>query len=461
MGKNDISQDLRERIVEFHNEGTVPAVPHPYFPSFARINFFAAGGTVPAVPHPYFPFFVVINSFAFVDCLTEELSVLVSCSVGCASCSPVNGCLACRPPFLLTLRREGARQIPSCLPNCPPGFYKTRNSKKRFCTSCQQRGCADCSPRGRCARCTAPLLLYRGRCRAVCPPHTATLPRLNVCVRRHRGHHGRGPLVNDSLGNISSTQIIELPAAVQELLAGDHDVHLNQVDGVPEVQVTSVGGSRRGSRHKIRFEDFDNHRLSNDMNSTTFLSDESTRYRADDSAFGRIRYYKKRNHNNESNPNSTYVLTEAAVQKGRNGTSFGRVKYYSDSQDHRNLSLSNEVYGLVAHTPEESTALGRQSSVDQSHVAWEVLRRQGPSRRRLSKRRRRRRKKKRMRNKKRKRLRMERLRHRREKNKLERNITERRRWKIFNRRNPLRRRRRRKRRRYKPKNITQNAITGL
>ncbi|XP_042213439.1 R-spondin-1-like [Homarus americanus] len=94
----------------------------------------------------------------------------VGCPYGCAQCTPINGCLACKPPFFLILQREGARQTASCTRSCPAGFYKLKRNKKRgFCAKCKLRGCSECSTRHYCSVCKVGLVRHAGRCRKRCP----------------------------------------------------------------------------------------------------------------------------------------------------------------------------------------------------------------------------------------------------------------------------------------------------
>ncbi|CAL4060363.1 unnamed protein product, partial [Meganyctiphanes norvegica] len=100
------------------------------------------------------------------------------CPYGCTQCSPVNGCLACKPPYYLLLLREGHSQIALCRKTCPKGFYKIRRKKKRgFCGKCMIRGCSQCSTRHFCSDCKNGWVRYAGRCHKQCPPGTTIGPR--------------------------------------------------------------------------------------------------------------------------------------------------------------------------------------------------------------------------------------------------------------------------------------------
>ncbi|XP_068216017.1 uncharacterized protein [Palaemon carinicauda] len=86
------------------------------------------------------------------------------CSYGCTLCSPINGCLACKPPFFLSLHREGIRQTATCTRSCPKGFYKLKKKRNGFCAKCTIRGCADCLDLRYCSTCEAPYLNFFGKC---------------------------------------------------------------------------------------------------------------------------------------------------------------------------------------------------------------------------------------------------------------------------------------------------------
>nr|XP_027218668.1 R-spondin-3-like [Penaeus vannamei] len=77
---------------------------------------------------------------------------------------PSNGCLACKPPFYLLLRRDGARQTASCTRACPRGFYKVTKKRNGFCAKCTMRGCAECDRHHYCSRCAADFVNFFGKC---------------------------------------------------------------------------------------------------------------------------------------------------------------------------------------------------------------------------------------------------------------------------------------------------------
>ncbi|XP_071538341.1 uncharacterized protein [Panulirus ornatus] len=106
------------------------------------------------------------------------------CPYGCEQCSPVNGCVACKPPFFLLLQREGVRQTAICTRACPQGFYNlTRKKKRGFCAKCMLRGCRECSTRHYCSVCKNGLVGHAGRCRKRCPPGTHLSPRSpRLCI---------------------------------------------------------------------------------------------------------------------------------------------------------------------------------------------------------------------------------------------------------------------------------------
>ncbi|XP_045128102.1 R-spondin-1-like [Portunus trituberculatus] len=112
------------------------------------------------------------------DVIPPELVKEAGCPHGCARCTPVNGCLACKPPFFLLLHRDGASQTASCTRACPMGFFKLRRGKKRgFCAKCMLRGCSECTTRHYCSICKAGLVRHAGRCRKKCPFGTEISPR--------------------------------------------------------------------------------------------------------------------------------------------------------------------------------------------------------------------------------------------------------------------------------------------
>ncbi|XP_042867796.1 R-spondin-1-like [Penaeus japonicus] len=107
------------------------------------------------------------------DVTSTDIAVDVGCPYGCEQCSPINGCLACKPPFFLLLQRDGARQTATCTRACPRGFYKIRRKKKRgFCAKCMLRGCEECTTRHYCSVCKTGKFRHAGRCYKRCPEGT-------------------------------------------------------------------------------------------------------------------------------------------------------------------------------------------------------------------------------------------------------------------------------------------------
>ncbi|XP_063611805.1 R-spondin-1-like isoform X1 [Penaeus indicus] len=112
------------------------------------------------------------------DVTGTDIAVDVRCPYGCEQCSPINGCLACKPPFYLLLRRDGPRQTATCTRACPRGFYKIKRKKKRgFCAKCMLRGCEECSTRHYCSVCKTGKFRHAGRCYKRCPEGTLISPR--------------------------------------------------------------------------------------------------------------------------------------------------------------------------------------------------------------------------------------------------------------------------------------------
>ncbi|XP_076035605.1 uncharacterized protein LOC143021776 [Oratosquilla oratoria] len=93
-----------------------------------------------------------------------DTNSVVSCPHGCMACSAVNGCLACKPPYFLSIRRYGFRQTATCTKACPVGFYKLRVKKQGVCARCLQTGCAECRTEYYCAVCKPGFLHQSGKC---------------------------------------------------------------------------------------------------------------------------------------------------------------------------------------------------------------------------------------------------------------------------------------------------------
>ncbi|CAL4063453.1 unnamed protein product, partial [Meganyctiphanes norvegica] len=86
------------------------------------------------------------------------------CPYGCTQCSPINGCLACKPPYYLLLLREGPMQTAHCTKACPKGFYRINRKKNGFCSKCTMRGCLECLTGHNCTLCEDNFMHHQGRC---------------------------------------------------------------------------------------------------------------------------------------------------------------------------------------------------------------------------------------------------------------------------------------------------------
>ncbi|XP_037782772.1 R-spondin-1-like [Penaeus monodon] len=116
-------------------------------------HFLAGLSHLPADPPP----FANINDI-------NSIEVDAGCPYGCVRCSPINGCLACKTPFFLLLRRDGPRQTASCTRACPKGFYKVTKKRNGFCAKCTMRGCAECDRHHYCSSCAAGFVNFFGKC---------------------------------------------------------------------------------------------------------------------------------------------------------------------------------------------------------------------------------------------------------------------------------------------------------
>lgn len=112
----------------------------------------------------------------------NSVIVDVGCPIGCTQCSPINGCLACKPPFFLLLHREGTRQTASCTTTCPRGFYKVKKKRNGFCTKCTMRGCLECLAIHYCSVCDPEFVNFFGKC--IKQPTDKELEELGVFVTR-------------------------------------------------------------------------------------------------------------------------------------------------------------------------------------------------------------------------------------------------------------------------------------
>uniref|UniRef100_A0A3P9JZI8 R-spondin Fu-CRD domain-containing protein n=1 Tax=Oryzias latipes TaxID=8090 RepID=A0A3P9JZI8_ORYLA len=94
------------------------------------------------------------------------LSGSYNCLPGCATCSPLNGCLSCKPRFFFHLVLEGIRQRGVCLTSCPRGHYGVGIC---LCVSECPAGCELCVSRNACERCRADMYRLHGLCHHTCP----------------------------------------------------------------------------------------------------------------------------------------------------------------------------------------------------------------------------------------------------------------------------------------------------
>uniref|UniRef100_A0A3B3HDW8 R-spondin Fu-CRD domain-containing protein n=1 Tax=Oryzias latipes TaxID=8090 RepID=A0A3B3HDW8_ORYLA len=100
------------------------------------------------------------------------LSGSYNCLPGCATCSPLNGCLSCKPRFFFHLVLEGIRQRGVCLTSCPRGHYGVRSPHVMFCSYCPAEckpDCASCFSEHFCTRCHPGSFLFQGKCGNSCP----------------------------------------------------------------------------------------------------------------------------------------------------------------------------------------------------------------------------------------------------------------------------------------------------
>uniref|UniRef100_A0A3B3TXS2 R-spondin 3 n=1 Tax=Poecilia latipinna TaxID=48699 RepID=A0A3B3TXS2_9TELE len=90
------------------------------------------------------------------------------CQVGCATCSPLNGCLSCKPRFFFHLELDGIQQRGTCMSSCPRGHYGMRSPHISTCIKCKV-DCASCFSENFCTRCHPGHFLYWGKCESSCP----------------------------------------------------------------------------------------------------------------------------------------------------------------------------------------------------------------------------------------------------------------------------------------------------
>uniref|UniRef100_A0A8C7ZHL0 R-spondin 3 n=1 Tax=Oryzias sinensis TaxID=183150 RepID=A0A8C7ZHL0_9TELE len=108
-----------------------------------------------------------------------------NCLPGCATCSPLNGCLSCKPRFFFHLVLEGIRQRGVCLTSCPLGHYGMRSPHVMFCSYCPAEckpDCASCFSEHFCTRCHPGSFLFQGKCGNSCPNGLAAITELRECA---------------------------------------------------------------------------------------------------------------------------------------------------------------------------------------------------------------------------------------------------------------------------------------
>uniref|UniRef100_A0A3B5LGN2 R-spondin Fu-CRD domain-containing protein n=1 Tax=Xiphophorus couchianus TaxID=32473 RepID=A0A3B5LGN2_9TELE len=154
------------------------------------------------------------------------------CQVGCATCSPLNGCLSCKPRFFFHLELDGIQQRGTCMSSCPRGHYGMRSPHISTCIKCKV-DCASCFSENFCTRCHPGHFLFRGKCESSCPnglTANAALRECTVhcevgewtswgqCVRKHNTTvHRRGE-------ETRTRQILHFPSA-----SGDPCPHISEI----------------------------------------------------------------------------------------------------------------------------------------------------------------------------------------------------------------------------------------
>ncbi|XP_050401199.1 R-spondin-2 isoform X1 [Patella vulgata] len=104
--------------------------------------------------------------------ITRPKRTTANCPRGCASCSPVNGCVTCESRYFMFLYRQNIRQIGICTPSCPVGYYGVRYQYYNKCNRCHIEHCQACFSRHYCTRCEPPYLAFQGQCIEKCPNNT-------------------------------------------------------------------------------------------------------------------------------------------------------------------------------------------------------------------------------------------------------------------------------------------------
>ncbi|XP_033644554.1 R-spondin-2-like [Asterias rubens] len=105
-----------------------------------------------------------------------------ACPQGCNSCTMFNGCVTCKPRYLLLLHRSGMKQMGYCRHTCPPGYYASTMSDVNRCSKCRVENCESCYSRTVCSNCQSPFFGYNGKCYAQCPEGTWADRKSGHCV---------------------------------------------------------------------------------------------------------------------------------------------------------------------------------------------------------------------------------------------------------------------------------------
>uniref|UniRef100_UPI00358E2634 R-spondin-2-like n=1 Tax=Myxine glutinosa TaxID=7769 RepID=UPI00358E2634 len=91
------------------------------------------------------------------------------CIGGCSQCSESNGCIRCMPRYFFHLHRQEMRQVGTCQPACPAGYYGSRGREMNVCIRCRIDHCKSCFSSTFCTKCLVGYYLHNGRCYEVCP----------------------------------------------------------------------------------------------------------------------------------------------------------------------------------------------------------------------------------------------------------------------------------------------------
>uniref|UniRef100_A0A3Q2CD92 R-spondin 3 n=1 Tax=Cyprinodon variegatus TaxID=28743 RepID=A0A3Q2CD92_CYPVA len=106
--------------------------------------------------------------FALLKVETHAFIATFGHIAGCATCSPLNGCLSCKPRFFFHLELDGIQQRGTCLSSCPRGHYGMRSPQISTCIKCPAE-CELCVERNNCTRCRADMYQIHGQCNQTCP----------------------------------------------------------------------------------------------------------------------------------------------------------------------------------------------------------------------------------------------------------------------------------------------------